>query len=170
MSDVDRFGEVFEGYVDLAKDLLTSWTPFVTAVSTKANSGTYTANDAEADFPAAAKLVVDSLMDVGSEAIDALSILTGDFSEDVEVICYCDAAKSGSQRTLALKDKLKSVSGQELDASLVKIKPQPLGGNETQFTLTVNGDGLKARTYDGTVVATAGGKVVEEIFVSVTIG
>lgn len=170
MSDVDRFGEVFEGYLELAKDLLASWTPFVTSVSAKA--GTYSSADASADFPAGVKLVADSLMDIGSEAIDALAILTGDFSEEVEVVGYTDPAKSGAARTLALKDDLKSASGETLRKELVRIRPAAhvLGPNETEFILKVNGDGLKARTYDGIVVATDNAVVVDEIFVSVTIG
>lgn len=170
MSDVDRFGEVFEGYVDLAKDLLTSWTPLVTAVSAKAGSGAYSLEDAKADFPAAVKLAADSLRDVGSEAIDALAILTGDFSEDVEVPCFTDPAKTAEQRTLAMKDDLKSVSGQVLPKARVTITPHTLDPQRNRFILKVNGDELKARTYDGVVVATGKAGVVEEVFVSVTIG
>ena len=95
-------------------------------------------------------------------------------SEDENVTYAVGAGKAGSTRTLVLKDDLKSFTGEKLLKNRVKIKPDPLSSSDTQFTLEVNGDGVKARTYDGYVVvttATAGAPAdVDEIFVSVTIG
>jgi hypothetical protein len=171
MSDPPRFSEVFEGYVDLANHLLGSWTPFVSGVSAKVDAGTYDSGEAAKDFPTVAKLITDSMMAIGSEAIDALAILTSDFSEETTVGGYgTDPAKAATTRTLSVKSDLTSVSGQVLPKAKVDLKPETLAPTFTQFVLDVDGDGLKARTYDGYVVATdeAGGS--EEIFVSVTIG
>jgi hypothetical protein len=171
MSNVPRFSEVFEGYVDLANQLLGSWTPFVSGVSAKVDAGTYDADEAAADFPTVAKLVTDSLILIGSEAIDALSILTSDFSEETTVGGYgTDPAKAATTRTLSVKDDLKSVSGQVLPKEKVDLQPDTLAPSHTQFVIDVDGDGLKARTYDGHVVATDETGDSEDIFVSVTIG
>ena len=49
--------------------------------------------------------------------------------------------------------------------------PDQQGARPTIYVhIDVDGDGLKARTYDGYVVATDGAGNAEEIFVSVTIG
>ena len=171
MNDVNRFGEAYEGYAVLATQLLESWTPFVSDVSAKVGDGTYDAGDAADDFPTFAKLVADSLMAIGSEAIDALAILTSDFDEETTTGGYgTDPAKAGTTRTLTVKDDLKSVSGQVLPKQKVTVKPATLAPTNTQFEIDVDGDGLKARTYDGYVVATDGAGNAEEIFVSVTIG
>jgi len=171
MSDVPRFSEVLEGYQDLASHLLESWTPFISGVSAKVEAGTYDSDEAANDFPTVAKLITDSLMAIGSEAIDALAILTSDFSEETTVGGYAtDPAKAATTRTLSVKDDLKSVSGQVLPKERVNLEPDTLAPSHTQFVIDVDGDGLKARTYDGHVVATdeVGGS--EEIFVSVTVG
>lgn len=170
MNDVPRFSEVLEGYLDLASQLLNHWTPFLNGVSAQVEAGTYQATDATTGFPAAAKLVADSWMWIGSEAIDALAILTKDFGEQ-EVVTGYATLSTGTTRTLALKGPLKSVTDKELPAHRVTIVPTTLDPNSTEFALHVNGDGMKARTYDGWVVATpAQGGVAEEVFVSVTIG
>lgn len=175
MSDFPRFGEAFEGYVERVNELLDEWTPFIKAVSGKIDAGTYDGDSASADFPRVAKLVADSLFGLGSEAIDALAILTSDFSEEEKVTYSVGAAKAGSTRTLALKGDLTSVTGQVLPKSRVKFKPSTLHSADSAFTLDVNGDGLKARTYDGYVVITTVASAtspadVDEMFVSVTIG
>lgn len=176
MSDSARFGEALEGYVERVNELVDEWTPFITSVSARIDAGTYDADAVSADFPKVAKLVADSLIGLGAEAIDALAILTSDFSEADEVTYFIGAAKTGSTRTLALKDDLKSFTGEKLLKNRVKIKPDPVSPSDTQFTLKVNGDGLKARTYDGYVVVTTttAGAVaspdVDELLVSVTIG
>jgi hypothetical protein len=108
---------------------------------------------------------------IGSEAIDALSILTSDFSEETTVGGYgTDPAKAATTRTLSVKDDLKSVSGQVLPKEKVDLQPDTLAPSHTQFVIDVDGDGLKARTYDGHVVATDETGDSEDIFVSVTIG
>lgn len=178
MSDSARFGEALEGWVERANELLDEWTPFLQSVSAKIDAGTYDANAASADFPAAARLVARSVIGLGAEAIDAVAILTSDFSEVDEVTYFIGAVKAGSTRTLSLKDDLKSFTGEKLLKNRVKIKPDPLSPSDTQFTLEVNGDGVKARTYDGHVVVTtttagagaAASTDVDEILVSVTIG
>jgi hypothetical protein len=171
MSDPPRFSEVFEGYVVLANQLLGSWTPFVSGVAAKVDAGTYDSDEAAQDFPTVAKLITDSLMLIGSEAIDALAILTSDFSEETTVSGFgTDPAKAATTRTLSVKSDLKSVSGQVLPKAKVDLKPDTLAPTFTQFVLDVDGDGLKARTYDGYVVATDETGSTEEVFVSVTIG
>jgi hypothetical protein len=171
MSDVPRFGEVLEGYVDLARHLLQSWTPFVSTVSARVDAGTYDSNAAASDFPTLVKLITDSMMAIGSEAIDAVAILTSDFSEETKVAGYgTDPAKAATTRTLSVKEDLKSVSGQKIPKERVTLKPHTLPPGHTQFVIDVDGDGLKARTYDGYVVATDETGGTEDIFVSVTIG
>jgi len=176
MSVFLRFGEALEGYVERVNELLDEWTPFIKTVSAKIDAGTYDADAAQADFPAAANLVAKSVIGLGAEAIDAMAILTSSLSEEDEVTYVIGAAKKGSTRTLAVKDDLTSVTGETLPKSRVKIKPDPLSPSDTRFTLKVNGDGLKARTYDGCVVITtttttmAAPADVSEMVVSVTIG
>jgi hypothetical protein len=52
----------------------------------------------------------------------------------------------------------------------VKPVPATLAVGATDFDLAVNGDGMKARTYDGIIVSADASGGVEEIKVSVTIG
>lgn len=171
MSETPKFGEVFEGYAELANQLLGIWTPFVSGVSSKVDAGTYDAGEAAKDFPTVAKHITDSLILIGSEAIDALAILTSDFSEETTVVGYgTNPAKAATTRTLSVKDDLKSVSGQKILKEKVALKPHTLAPTHTQFVIGVDGDGLKARTYDGHVVATDETGGTEDIFVSVTIG
>ncbi|MFL6088583.1 MAG: hypothetical protein ACJ71Z_00380 [Aeromicrobium sp.] len=171
MDAVRRFSEVLEGYLDLGSQLLNTWTPYVEDVSTKVDAGTYQAADAANDAPKVAKLVAESWTWIGAEAIDAVAILTGNFSEKEVVIGYqTDLKKAAKMRTLALKGNLKSVTGLELPAASVTVAPATLAPNVTAFTLSFDGDGFKARTYDGHVVATDEDGVMEEVFVSVTIG
>jgi hypothetical protein len=177
MSDFPRFGEAFEGWVERVNELLNEWTPFITSVSAKIDAGTYDADAVSADFPTVAKLVSDSLIGLGAEAVDAVAILTADTSEVEQVTYILGAGKAGSTRALALKGDLASVTGPVLPKGRVKIKPDTLSSSDTRFTLEVNGDGLKARTYDGYVVVTTATAAtanapadVDEILVSVTIG
>ena len=167
MDDVSRIREVVEGYLDLGTQLLKTWTPFVNDVAAKVDTGTFDAADAADDFPTAANLVAHSWMLIGSEAIDALAVLTKSFGEDEAVVGYRTTLAGA---TLAVKGDLESVTKQTLQASRVTVRPAKLAPNDTMFTLEVDGDGLKARTYDGCVVATAENGDTEEVFVSVTIG
>jgi len=174
MSSVPRFSEAVEGYGELAQELLGQWAPFAKSVAAKVDAGTYDGGAASADFPVVAKLVTDSWVAIGSEAIDALSILTSDFSEDGRVIGY-STKKATLPRTLAVKGALKSVTGEVLPHAQIAVEPATLSENETAFVLVFDAHGLKARTYDGWIVATspATGSApasVEEIPVSVTIG
>lgn len=172
MTDVPRFSEVLEGYLELAGQLLETWTPFLNDVSAEVDAGTYDAKDAADDFPTVARLTVESWRLIGSEAIDALAILTSDFSELGSVTGYTtDPKNSGMARTLSWKGDLMSVTGEKLPAERVKIVPAKLAKDATAFTLYFDGDGRKARTYDGHVVATdVSGTVQDDVFVSVTIG
>lgn len=176
MSDVPRVSEAFEGYVVLAHELLGRWTQFTSGIAAKVDAGTYDAGAAQAEFPKAAKLGADSLFLTGSEAVDALAILTSDFSEKTTVTGYgTDPKAAGTTRTLAWKADLKSVTGEVLPHGKVKLLPSTLPPGQTDFTLEVDGEGRKARTYDGHVLATSTATAttpvnVEDIFVSVTIG
>lgn len=176
MSDVPQVSEAFEGCVVLATELLGKWTLLVGGIAAQIDAGTYDNEAAAAEFPKAAKLGTDSLFLIGSEAVDAISILTSDFSEQVKVTGYgTDPKQAGTTRTLAWKDDLVSVTGAKLPQAKAKLGPATLPPGQTQFTVEVDGSGLKARTYDGYVVATSAATAtvpasVEEIFVSVTIG
>jgi len=160
MSDVPRFSEAFEGYTDLASELLKNWTPFVTSVSAKVGDRAYTPEQAGEDFAAFAKLATQSLALVASEGLDALSVLTSGFSEELEVgDLSTGSVDASTTRTLTPKGDFLSVTGEVLPKSRIKVVPDTLAPNETKFVLDVDGTGLKARTYDGFVVATdeAGG-------------
>jgi hypothetical protein len=172
MSDDLHLGEVIEGYGVLADQLVTNWAPYVKAVSTKLAGGNYASTDAEADVAAGFKLAMNSMLAIGSEAIDAVSIMTNNYSEQTHLGGYhADPAYAGTVRTLVVAADLESASGQKLPKARVKPVPTTLAPNLTGFDLDVDGDGMKARTYDGVVVVTdAAGVVVEEIKVSVTIG
>jgi len=171
MNDVDRLGEVIEGYATLAGVLLKKWSPYLTAVSAKAAAGNYQAADAKADFPAAAKLVVETMLAFGSEAVDALSIATNSFSEQMSTSEYTsNPANAGTTRTVLVKADLVSATGKTLPKERVKPAPGTLAPNLTKFTLDVDCDGMKARTYDGVIVVTDMAGDVEEILVSVTVG
>ncbi|HJR90039.1 MAG TPA: hypothetical protein VJ782_07800 [Aeromicrobium sp.] len=176
MSDVPQASEAFEGWVVLANELLGRWTQLASGIAAQIDAGTYDDQAAAAEFPKAAKLGTDSLFLIGSEAVDAISILTSDFSEQTKVTGYgTDPKLAGTTRTLAWKDDLVSVTGEELPQVKARLAPAILPPGQTQFTVEVDGSGLKARTYDGYVVATsaataAASASVEEIFVSVTIG
>lgn len=171
MNEATRLSEAFEGYAELAKELVDQWVPFVGGVSAKVDAGTYDGDAASADFPVVAKLVADSWFAIGSEAIDALSILTSDFSEDGRVIGYgTDDKKAALTRTLVVKAALESVTGEVLPRRQIAVEPATLPEHQTEFTLVFDAHGLKARTYDGHVVATDTAGETEEIPVSVTIG
>jgi hypothetical protein len=155
MSDVPRFSEALEGFGELATALVKQWTPFLTSVSAKVGAGPYTSNDAAVDFPAFAKLVTDSVIAIGSEGLDAVSILTGDFSEQFTIGALSTGSFSvDSVRTLAPKAAFKSVSGAELPTSHIIVDPATLAPHVTDFSLQVTVTGVKARTYDGSIVAT----------------
>lgn len=171
MSEVPQFSEAVEGYAVLAQQLVADWTPYLTGMSAKVGSGTYTQDAASADFSALAKLIADSLFAIGSEAMDALAISTSTFSEESTVGGYgTDAAKAGTVRTLTVKADLTSVTGQVLPKERVTPVPASLAPSSIEFDLDVNGDGMKGRTYDGYVLSTDAAGVVEEIPVSVMIG
>lgn len=171
MSEYPQIGEVIEGYAELAQDLLASWAPYLTSVSAKVGANTYGPADASADFSAWAKLVADSVFRIGSEALDALSILSSDFDEKGAVGVYdVDPQKAIVARTLALKGDLKSVTGKVLPKDRIELVPDTLVPPSTQFELVVDETGMKARTYDGYVLATDAAGAVEEIPVSWTVG
>lgn len=171
MTDDLHLDKVVKGYGVLADQLLKTWSPYLTAVSTKVSAGNYQPAQAEADFSTGFALAMKSMLAIGSEALDAISIMTSTFSELEHVSGYhADAAHAGTARTLAVKADLVSASGQALPKARVKPVPSTLAPNATSFDLDVNGDGLKARTYDGLVVATDASGAVEEIQISVTIG
>jgi hypothetical protein len=163
--------KVLKGYGVLADQLLKSWSPYGTAVSAKLAGGNYQPADAEADFSVGFALAVESMVAIGSEALDAVSIMTSTFS-DLEHVggFHTDAAQAGTVRTLAVKADLVSASGETLPKDRVKPVPATLAPHTTGFDLEVNGDGMKARTYDGLIVATDASGAVEAITVSVTIG
>jgi hypothetical protein len=176
MSDFRGFDEAWEGYVGRVNELLDEWTPFISTVSDKVDAGTYDANAVSADFPTAVKLVAQSLIGLGAEALDSLASLSSDFSEEELVLGYAtDKAKAGAKRTLAVKADLNSVTGEVLPMDRVKPVPTELDPGITTFELDVDGDGMKARTYDGYIVATSPAippapADIEEIPISVTIG
>jgi hypothetical protein len=171
MNDVDRLGEVIEGYAELAGVLLNKWSPYVTAMSAKAAAGNYQAADVKADFPTVAKLVAETLLAFGSEAFDALSIATMSFSEQMSTTEYTsNPANAGESRTVAVKADLVSATGKTLPKERVKPTPDTLAPTQTKFTLDVDCDGMKARTYDGVIVVADGHGDTEEILVSVTVG
>jgi hypothetical protein len=171
MDDVDRLREVIEGYAVLADVLVKKWSPHVTAVSAKVAGGDYKAADAEADFPVTAKLVAETILALGGEALDAVSISTVTFSEQMSTGEYTtQAAMAGSIRTIAVKADLVSATGKTLPKTRVKPVPDTLAPGATKFKLDVDCDGMKARTYDGLIVVTDASGAVEEIAVSVTIG
>ena len=152
MDEVDRVSEVLDGYSELTKELLAGWTPFLSNLSTKLGAGPYGVDEAAADFPAAAKLTVDSMIAIGSEAIDALSVLTDPFSDETTEDGVL--AKANTARVLTVEADFVSVTGEVLPKSRITFEPDPLPPGETEFALKVNDIGLKARTYDGWVVAT----------------
>jgi predicted phage tail protein len=171
MNDVDRLTEVIEGYAVLAGVLLKKWSPFLTVVSAKAAAGSYQATDAKSDFPTAAKLVAETMMAFGSEAVDALSIATSSFSEQMSTSEYTsNPAHAGTTRTVLVKADLVSATGKTLPKARVKPVPDTLAPTLTTFALDVDCDGMKARTYDGVIVVTDVAGDVEEILVSVTVG
>lgn len=171
MTEGSPLGEALEGYGVMVGSLVADWTPYLTALSAKVSADTYGPDDAKAEFPALAKLVADSMIRIGSEAVDALEILTSDFDE-TSAVAYAvgKTLKVSGTVTLTLTDDLKSVTGEVLPRSKVTIVPATAVVPDLDFTLEVDGNGLKARTYDGYVRATDANGVVEDFFVSRTIG
>jgi hypothetical protein len=171
MSDDVHFDKVMKGYGVLTSQLVTDWSPYVTKVATKLSGGNYQAADAETDFAEGFKLAMESLMAFGFEALDAVSIMTSTYSELEHIHGYhADPAHAGTARTLAVKADLVSFSGETLPKARVTTTPATLAPKDIAFDLDVNGDGMKARTYEGVVVATDASGGIEEIKVSVTIG
>lgn len=171
MSDDLHLGEVVEGYAVLATELLKEWSPMVSALSTKVAAGNYQLDDAAADFSAGVKLVASSLFAIGSEAMDAVTVMTSSYSEQRLISGYgTDPTRASTVRSLMVKADLESITGRTLPKERVKPVPATLAVGATDFDLAVNGDGMKARTYDGIIVATDASGGVEEIKVSVTIG
>lgn len=168
MDEVDRFSEVLQGYSELTKDLLADWTPFLSDLSTKLGAAPYGPNEAAADFPAAAKLAIDSVIAIGSEAFDALAVLTSSFSEEATEKGVL--AKAKTDRVLTAEADFVSVTGEVLAKSRITFEPDHLPPGETEFVLKVDGDGVKARTYDGWVVATASNGHADRVQETVTIG
>ena len=169
MDPVSRFGEVLDGYSDLVDELQASWAQFLNGISTKLAAGPYGPDDAAADFPAAVQLALESMIAVGSEAFDALSIMTSSFSEKTTEGGLV-LAKSNLARALTVKADFVSVTGEVLPKDQITISPDQLPPGETQFALEVNTDGVKARTYDGWVVATPANGKADEVRKTVTIG
>lgn len=167
--EVDRFSEVLDGYADRSRELIAAWAPFLNDLSARLGAGPYGADDAAADFPAVAKLAVESMVALGAEAFDAMSILTLGFDEK-ETVGGLMLAKASTTRTLTVKEDLKSVTGETLPKSHVTIEPDHLAPQETEFTLSADTNGVKARTYDGWVVATDPVGAISEVPVTVTIG
>lgn len=171
MSDDLHLGEVMEGYTVLVGELLKEWSPWVTAVATKMATGTYQQADVEADFPAGVKLVASSLFAIGSEAVDAVTVMTSTYDEQRLISGFgTDPGRATAVRSLVVKADLESVTGRTLPKERVKAVPATLAVGVTEFDLAVNGYGMKARTYDGIIVATDASGGVEEVKVSVTIG
>lgn len=170
MSESPQIGEVIEGYAELAQDLLASWTPYLTGLTAKVGANQYGPDDAKADFSVLAKLVTDSMFRIGSEALDALSILSDDFDETGAIDVFDLPQKVTGHRTLTLKGDLKSVTGKILPKDRIVLVPDTLVPPATQFSMVVDETGMKARTYDGYVLATAATGAVEEIPVSWTVG
>jgi len=171
MTGDPHIGEVMEGYGVLADQLLKNWTPFLTAVSAKLAAGNYQAKDAEADFGAGAKLFVESMMAIGSEALDAAAIMSSNFDEVVVAGGYDTEIELDQVRTLTVNDDLTSKSGLTLPKDRVTLEPATLQPQCSHFQTVVNGDGIKARTYDGVVLVTkASGVVVDQVDVTVTVG
>jgi hypothetical protein len=169
MDAVDRFSEVLEGYAERARGLVTAWTPFLDDLATRLGAGPYGTDDAAADFPAAAKLAVESMTGLAAEAFDAVSIVTLGFSETATV-GGLKFAKAPTVRALTAKADFTSVTGETLPKSHLTIVPDQLAPNETEFALVADGDGVKARTYDGWVVATDPKGATSETRATVTIG
>jgi hypothetical protein len=167
--EVDRFSEMLEGYADRSRELVAAWAPFLNDLSTRLEAGPYGPDEATADFPAVARLTVESIVALGAEAFDAASIMTVSFDEK-ETVGGLMLAKASTTRTLTVKDDLKSVSGETLPKNHVTIDPDHLAPQETTFALSADGTGVKARTYDGWVVATDPNGVSSEVPVTVTIG
>lgn len=153
MNDVPRISEALEGFGDLVSDLEKKWTPFMKQVAVRADDGGYSQSDAEADFPSFVKVVADSLFLAVAQAVRALSILTGDFSttQTVDATAVDDATTT---RKLAVTDDFVSVTTEVLPKSRVTVVPDTLAPGEKAYKLVIDEDGMKARTYDGVVVAT----------------
>lgn len=172
MSESPQLGEVLEGYLETAQELLADWTPYVTGVSAKLSAGSYGQPEAAADFPAFAKLVAESAFKAGGQLVRTMAVLGSDFSTtSTEGGYVIEAQKVAVELTLSLKGDLKSVTGQVLPADRVTIVPATLVPPATDFALVVDAQGIKARTYDGFVVAkNPAGAVVQTIPVSRTVG
>jgi len=167
--EVDRFSEMLESYADRSRELVTAWTPYLDDLSTRLAAGPYGIDDAAADFPAVAKLTVESMVALGGEAFDVLSILTLGIDEK-ETVGGLMLAKASTTRTLTVKDDLTSITGETLPKNHVTVDPDHLAPQETEFTLSADVHGVKARTYDGWVVATDPSGATSEVAVTVTIG
>lgn len=171
MTDVPKFDEVLEAYAVMTKNLADDWTPFLTGLSGKIGTDAYGPDEATADFPTVAKLMALSFARIVGEAGDALATLTNDWNETKEGAAHAMILKKGTKVTLKLKGELTSVTGKKIPLDRVTIVPDQLVYPDKNWHLVVQEDGLKARTYDGFVVATdVAGVVVEETPVSWTIG
>jgi hypothetical protein len=168
MGEVDRFSEVLDGYSELTNELLAAWTAFLTGLSTTLGAGSYGPAEAASDFPAAAKLAVDSMIAIASEAVDAVSILTSSFSEEATEDGVF--AKANTDRILTPEADFVSVTGEVLAKSRITFHPAQLPAGKTDFELKVDGDGVKARTYDGWVVATDSEGHADRVPETVTVG
>jgi hypothetical protein len=79
-------------------------------------------------------------------------------------------SKAPTVRTLTAKADFKSVTGETLPTSHITFEPDHLEPDETECELRADGNGIKARTYDGWVVATDPNGGTSEAPATVTIG
>ncbi|MDQ2648443.1 MAG: hypothetical protein M3Z03_02680 [Actinomycetota bacterium] len=169
MDGLSRTGEALEGWGQAAQELVAEWTSYASKLTTKTESGSYAAEDGSADFATGLQLVVSSFMKLGVEALDSISILTEEVDPDEDSGVFL-TSPSGQVRTLAIPNDLVSVTGTTLPAAKVTLHPATLKAGEQVFRLEVATKGVKARIYDGEVVATATDGSTETIAVKVTIG
>ncbi|MCW2786934.1 MAG: hypothetical protein JWP74_3451 [Marmoricola sp.] len=170
MSESPQLGELLESYGGLAQQLLTRWTPFLTAASDKVATGTYGKDDAAEDFSAMAKLVLDTAVLTGYTALGGMAILTTDSStEQTTGEFSTDPKLAGTPRVLTLQGDLKSATGKVLPVDRVTPQPATLPPRSTQFDLHVDGSDVAAAIYRGTALSTDATGAVEEVAVSVSL-
>ncbi|MCX6397949.1 MAG: hypothetical protein NTV23_15785 [Propionibacteriales bacterium] len=171
MSENLQIGEVLEGYAEATQELVAEWTPYLTGLSGKATSGSYGPTEVADEFPALVQLVAASLFKLSGQAVRTVEVLSSDLTEAPSVDGYVVAAqKVATTLTLKLKGDLVSVTGEVLPMKQVTLVPDHVVA-PADFDVVADGNGFKARTYDGMVLATdPTGALVQEIFVSVSVG
>jgi hypothetical protein len=171
MDEFKRAGEVIEGWAEATTDLIADWTGYSAALATKLGSGSYGQEEGSADLSIGLRLLTSSAMRMTIEALETWSILTGDFDETLDTGQFAtDPLKATGPRSLTVVKDLESVTGAKLPATRVTPVPSTLNTGATVFTLHVDGSGMKARIYDGEVIATDQAGGTEAVPVSVTIG